>query len=250
MVEEPTLDYDLEISQDARHYQEMVYASMAPFLGRRVLEFGCGSGNVTSLLLREDREVWAIDQNPALIQAIQKRLGGSPRLEIRLAQIGEIGRERPGDFDSVVSSNTLEHIPDGDEAEVIQTSFALLKPGGTSVHWVPATPWVYGSLDRLWGHQRRYTKESLTALFVSAGFKILRCRYWNGLGLLPYAFTGRLLKASTLSRRSALLYDRLALAILRRVEPFLWLPTGLSLSIAAQRPSSVTLKPPARGSLS
>jgi len=236
-VREP-IAFDLETLAEATRYAEWIYAAMKPHLGGRVLELGCGIGNLTPLFLREGRSVLAVDIDLRMIQAHQANVGVRPGLELRQTAIQDLVAELAGSFDSVVSSNVLEHIPDGTEEEVISATGKLLKPGGASVHWVPAVAWAYGSLDRSFGHVRRYSKARLARAFEEAGLRVERCRYWNSLGLLGWWWQGRVRKAQHISRRAALLYDRCVVPVLSRVEPWLWLPAGQSLLIVARKPQN------------
>ena len=140
-----------------------------------------------------------------------------------------------GRFDSVVSSNVLEHIPDGIEAEVVRTSFELLEPGGVSTHWVPAMQCIYGSLDRRFEHFRRYNKKQLLALFENAGFTVERCGYQNMVGFFGWWWQSRVLKATRIPKSAALNYDRFVVPVASRVEQYVRLPFGQSLFIAARK---------------
>jgi SAM-dependent methyltransferase len=231
------LPFDLDVMAQTPNYSEWIYSVMRPHLGSRILEVGCGIGNFTPLLLRENRAVMAIDIEPRLIETLRAKLGSRSGLTVRQATIQSLVAELAGSFDSVVSSNVLEHIADGEEAEVIRATHALLKPGGASVHWVPAGPALFGSLDRAYGHFRRYNKARLVSVFEQAGFRVERCRYWNAIGVLGWWWQGRVLKVQRIPERSALLFDRFAAPVLRRIEPLLWLPAGQSLSIVARKPN-------------
>jgi 2-polyprenyl-3-methyl-5-hydroxy-6-metoxy-1,4-benzoquinol methylase len=235
MADEPAA-FDLETVAEANNYAEWIYAGMRPWLGRHVLELGCGIGTLTPLFLREGRVVMAIDVDERMVQAHERRLGSPPGLSVRHTTIQTLLPELAGSFDSIVSANVLEHIPDGEEDEVIRATYALLKPGGASVHWVPACPSVYGSLDRAFGHRRRYHKAQLTAAFARAGFQVRECRYVNSLGLFGWWWHGRVLKRTRICPKSAVAFDRCVVPVLRRVEALLWLPAGQSLLIVAQKP--------------
>ena len=228
--------YDLETLAGTVRYNEWIYATMRPFLGTRLLELGCGTGNLTPLFLRDGRTVLAIDTDQRMLEALQANLGVRPGLTVRRCAVQDLVPEFTASFDSVVSSNVLEHIPDDAEPAAIRATFELLKPGGTSVHWVPACPCVFGSLDRAFAHHRRYTKAGLAARFEQAGFRVERCRYWNSVGLLGWWWQGKVLKAQHIRPGAALFYDRCVVPVLRCVEPWLWLPAGQSLCIVARKP--------------
>ena len=229
--------FDLDTLTEAANYNEWIYGTMRPYLGRRILDLGCGIGNLSPLFLREGRSLLAIDIDPRMIQAHQAHVGARPGLELRQAAVQDLVAELAGSFDSVVSSNVLEHIPDGVEENVIRAAYELLKPGGASVHWVPASAWAYGTLDQAFGHFRRYNKARLAGVFKQAGFRVERCRYWNSAGLLGWWWQGRVLKAQHISRQATVVFDRWIVPVLSRVEPWLWLPAGQSLFIVARKNS-------------
>jgi cyclopropane fatty-acyl-phospholipid synthase-like methyltransferase len=210
---------------------------MRPHLGHRVLELGCGIGSLTPLLLREERSVLAIDIDARCIDAHRERVGKHPDLTVRRAAIQELPGDLADTFDSIVSSNVLEHIPDDEESAVVRAACTLLKPGGTTLHWVPACPRLFGSLDRVYGHQRRYTKARLRRLFENAGLSVDRCTYWNSVGVFGWWWQAKVRKAQRIPLRSALLFDRFCVPVLRRVEPYIWLPCGQSLLIRARKPA-------------
>jgi SAM-dependent methyltransferase len=231
------VDFDLETVSEAVHYADWIYSRMRPHLGPRVLELGCGIGTLTPLFLQEGRSVVAIDINERCICAHRERIGERPGLTVRQAAIQDLANEEPGTFDSVVSSNVLEHIPDAEEPAVVRAAFALLKPGGTTLHWVPACPRLFGSLDSVYGHCRRYDKVRLHRIFAEAGFQVEACGYWNSIGVLGWWWQAKVRKATRIPLRSALFFDRFCVPVLRRVEPILWLPAGQSLLIRARKPA-------------
>ena len=228
--------FDLETLSEAVNYNEWIYATVRPYLGFRVLELGCGCGNLTPFFLREGRSVLATDPDERLIAAHQAHVAVAPGLTVRRAAAQDLAAGMRESFDSVISSNVLEHIPDGEELAAVRATYALLKPGGASVHWVPAVAWAYGTLDRAYGHHRRYSRPRLVRLFEDAGFRVERCRYWNSVGLLGWLWQAKVLGATRLSRRATLAYDGCVVPVLRRVEPYLWLPAGQSLCIVARKP--------------
>jgi cyclopropane fatty-acyl-phospholipid synthase-like methyltransferase len=231
----PDSDYDLETIAEAQRYNRWIYDCLQVPPNARVLELGCGIGNLTPLFLELNRNVLAIDIDERLIERLRQKVGARERLETRVAAIEEIAKEQPASFDAVVSSNVLEHISDAEEATVVRSTFALLKPGGLSAHWVPATPAVFGSLDEKFGHHRRYTKQRLTQLFTDAGFRVERCVYWNLIGLAGWWWNARVKKAERIEKSHALLFDRWFVPWVRRVEAVLPLPVGQSLCILARK---------------
>ncbi|MEX2116775.1 MAG: class I SAM-dependent methyltransferase [Bacteroidota bacterium] len=233
-------EFSLETLSEAIHYNEFVYDLMCPYLGHRVLELGAGIGNLTPLFLRGGTKVLAIDIDPNLIQIHRERVAEHSDLSVECVSLEDLSRRQDmrGSFDSIVSSNVLEHIPDGTVEEVVRAMHLLLKPGGYAVHWVPAFPAIFGSLDEVFHHCRRYTKASGRTLFESAGFNVASVSYWNMPGFFGWWLYGRILRVQSIPRTSALTFDRFAVPVLRVIEPRLWRPFGQSLLIVARRNAS------------
>lgn len=233
-------EYSLETLSEAVHYNEFVYDLMHPYLGQNILELGAGTGNLTPLFLKHETSVLAIDIDPNLIQIHHERVGKHPGLTVECVSLQDLsGRPNmKSKFDSVVSSNVLEHIPDGTVEEVARAMHVLLKPGGYAVHWVPAFPGIFGSLDETFRHERRYTKHTARLLFESAGFEVRSLSYWNMPGFFGWWLYGRVLRVKAIPRSSALTFDRYILPIVRMLESRIPKPFGQSLLIVARKSTS------------
>jgi ubiquinone/menaquinone biosynthesis C-methylase UbiE len=99
--------------------------------GLRVLEIGCGTGNVTvhAKRLHPRTELVGLDPDPkALLRAQRKALGLSAiRFERGYAQSLPFG---DGEFDRVLSSMMLHHLDDATKAATAAEAFRVLRPGG------------------------------------------------------------------------------------------------------------------------
>jgi SAM-dependent methyltransferase len=232
-------DYCLETLSTSVQYTEWIYELMRPHLGSEVLEVGAGIGNLTLRLMEDGRSVTAIDTDERMIAMHRTRLSNHDRLHTECVSLGELAKKSHyrGRFDSVVSSNVLEHMADDAETDAVRASFELLRPGGFSVHWVPAFPAIYGSLDRTFQHYRRYRRHRLRRLFQDAGFEVVSCGHWNIIGFFGWWFTGRVIGATALSPTGVATFDRYVVPVIRRLEPWIWRPFGQSILIVAQRRS-------------
>ena len=233
----PQPAFSLETLSEAVRYNRFIVDRMRPSLGRTVLELGTGIGNLTPLFLEEAREVTAIDIDPSLIEAHRQRVAPTPALRVECVSLQELaGRpSEKGKYDAVVSSNVLEHIDDSILRDVVGGMHQVLKPGGNAVHWIPAFQAIYGSMDKAFGHYRRYDKKSASALFEQAGFRIVECSYWNMAGFFGWWLTGKVLKKQSVPRSSALTFDRFLMPLVSAMEPLLWRPFGQSLLIVAKK---------------
>jgi len=108
---------------------------------------------------------------------------------------------------------------------------------GTLLLQVPALGWLYGTLDELAGHYRRYDRKGLQTMLTQAGFEVQQIYYFNSFGVIPWFINARILRPRTLSNRSVGLqikvFDRFIVPVLRRSEKLVRLPLGQSLIAVA-----------------
>jgi SAM-dependent methyltransferase len=165
---------------------------------RRVLDLGCGRGELGRLLRAREGglSVTGIEWEPAAARTAAEHyeqvLVGN--LEIELPRLAAAGAR----FDLVVMADILEHT--AQPAAILAQVAALLLPGGHVVVSVPNVShysvglallgdrWDYaerGILDR--GHLRFFTRRSFRRLAAAAGFRIEQerrnYRLWERRGL-------------------------------------------------------------------
>jgi len=114
------------------------------------------------------------------------------------------------------SFNVLEHIQD--DQEVLRQLVRKLKPGGRLILFVPAFDCLYGKMDELVGHVRRYTVDDIYRKTTIAGAFVESARYVDSLGFLAaglYKLTGG---SGVLTEKSVKLYDRAVFPISRKFD--------------------------------
>ena len=93
--------------------------------GHRVLELGCGTGQVTALLVAAGADVVAIDALPGMLDGARRRAPDATIVE------GDIfDRELTGEFDRVVLSFVLHNFDADGRTEALRRSAQLLAPTG------------------------------------------------------------------------------------------------------------------------
>ena len=106
-----------------------------PLDGKRVLDFGCGTGTITPSLAMRAADVVAFDISADAVDITRRRLDehGLDRVAVHRADsYREIASEL-GAFDVVVMHAVLEHVPlsiRGLRREVLNLAFDALTPGG------------------------------------------------------------------------------------------------------------------------
>ncbi len=233
--------YTLEVLARAARYNRWVMSHFRPYLGRRVLEVGCGIGNFIPHLLAADLVV-ALDVLPEAVQRVRERWAHLPHVHPILGDITasstlEVLARAGAPFDTVLFLNVLEHISRDDLA--LHHAHRLMSAGGHLLLYVPARPGLFGSLDAALGHCRRYSRPMLTTLVREAGFVPLLCHPVNVLGVAAWWFDVRVRRYSRLPLWQIRVFDALV-PILRPVETVLrsvWpsMP-GLSLVCVARKP--------------
>jgi glycosyltransferase involved in cell wall biosynthesis len=170
-----------------------------PHLGTRVLEIGAGIGNLTTRFCPRDAYT-VTDVNPLYLDYLERTFRARPYVTVRKCDLAVAAdfEALQGHFDTVVCLNVLEHVLD--EAVALANIRRALQPGGKAIILVPQGPALYGTLDVVLGHVKRYTKESLRASLESAGFEVETMFDFNRATAIPWWINGRVLKRKHFGR--------------------------------------------------
>ena len=201
---------ELEVLSNTPVSTAIIVDEIAPHLGRRVLEVGAGLGAVTRELVARGHTVTALEPDPALFARLGAAGTGATTVNGTLDD-APVGAQ----FDTVLYVNVLEHIRD--DAHELRRATSLLAPGGNIVVFVPALPALYGTMDEVSGHHRRYRRAELGAVFASAGLELRVLRGFDTVGVVPYWLMYRVLRRRTLGGASVGLYDRVIVPMSRAV---------------------------------
>lgn len=205
-------------------------------LGKRVIEVGCGIGNFTSLML--DREaVVAIDIEPSCVDRLQQRFPDRSNLQAFSCDVSSTDFRSLESFgaDSCVCLNVLEHIED--DGQALRNMAQVLVPGGVAILIVPAFPILYGPIDEMLGHYRRYTRGSMTDVARRAGFEVKTLHYLNAVGCFGWWANAHLLKRTAQSSAQIEFFDRYIVPIAARAEDWVHPPFGQSLFVVLKKVS-------------
>lgn len=157
----------------------------------QILEIGCGTGHNLAMLsdfghvegLELDEEARAISE---------KRLGR----KVMSSPLPELEGVPDQHYDLIGAFDVIEHIDDDQAA--LSSIASKLKPGAKFMMTVPAHQWMWSAHDVVNHHKRRYSKQSLEALFESSPLQLLKIGYFNSF-LFPLALAER--AASKLRKR-------------------------------------------------
>jgi SAM-dependent methyltransferase len=214
-------------------YNHWIYEQIAEAMGRRILEVGSGTGNITQFLCANGCEVMATDVVPSYRNELQRLFESKPNVQV--SQFDLDSKAPPefvaNPFDTVVCLNVLEHIED--DLFALEQMRNVLKPGGKLALLVPAHQVLYGEFDRAVGHFRRYGKRELLDRLKEAGFTVRGVKFFSLLATLPWLINGRIFKRDYLPAGQANLANRLV--PLLKLEKLIGPPCGLSLIAIAQK---------------
>jgi glycosyltransferase involved in cell wall biosynthesis len=208
-------------------YNTFLWDLMRPYVGRRVLEIGSGTGVITRYLSSREHLV-ATDVDPEYVELLKRTFADNPKVDVRLLDLGQLGENgiAEGSFDTIVCSNVLEHIADDDGA--LRAMRRLLAPGGRVVLIVPALRALYGEIDRAIGHHRRYARREIEAKLAAAGLGLEHVSYFNLIGIPGWFLNARVLRRRSVPGLQARLHDRMV-PLLRLERRLVRAPVGMSL---------------------
>jgi SAM-dependent methyltransferase len=230
---------DLEALATLPAYQEWILEKFRPYLRGKVIEIGAGLGSITSRYADGVEDLLLVEPAKNLEGMLKERFESRPHVRV-LSELVEklhadaltVPAAHGAPFDSALMVNVLEHV--GDDASLLSSIRGILRPKGALLLFVPACPWLYGTLDEKVGHARRYTLRGLERLVRGAGFAVETIRYFDLLGVLPWFFLGRVRRMREFSPRWAGLYDRLVVPIARAIERYFKPPLGKNLLCIAR----------------
>jgi SAM-dependent methyltransferase len=218
-----------------QRYNAWLWDHIEPFVGRRVLEAGCGTGTFTRYLAGRDRLI-STDFDAHYVATLQREYLDRPNVQVSWADLAsDDWRWVDGEsLDTIVCMNVLEHLPD--DEFVLRRFRDHLQPGGRLILLVPAHAWLLGSIDVAIGHYRRYELAPACALLERCGFEIEQAQYLNPTGVVGWFLNSRVFKRQNVPALQARMYDTV-FPLLKPTQG-LSLPFGLSVLAIARVPGA------------
>lgn len=230
--------------------RELVRQTVMKFQpGFRVMEIGCGTGNVLDEITNvcQDGLVIGVD---LFLQGLRF---ARDQVTNPLVQADLFAMPFHEKFNMICLFDVIEHLPN--DEEVLRKMMQMLTPGGYLFITVPAHPSLWSYFDESAHHCRRYELAELQTKLANTGFKIEFLTHYMSLSF-PLVWLSRKLhagirKPGTLSMKRANELTMAELKITPLVNPLLtWLyrketdrlakryelPFGTSLLALAQKP--------------
>lgn len=147
-----TKEFDTNIRQLLPYYDEMLsaIALCVPPESKRILELGCGTGELTRKVLQQcpKAEIITVDYSPRMIDFVQEKMenqGEDQRIETIQLDFGawaknEAGSDLGNNFDAIISSLAIHHLSDDMKVTLFQKIASSLNPKGCFWNCDPLLP--------------------------------------------------------------------------------------------------------------
>jgi 2-polyprenyl-3-methyl-5-hydroxy-6-metoxy-1,4-benzoquinol methylase len=199
----------LDALSQTNQFNRWMADTIRKYVGSQVLEIGAGIGNLSQHLAARRKTYIATDIDDEHLARLRVRFHQRPNVILRKCDLS-----CPADFadlkeraDTVVCLNVLEHIED--DATGLGNIHSALKPGGTAIVLVPQGQKIYGTLDEVLGHFRRYSEQELRKKMEAAGLHVERVLHFNRITMPGWYLNGRILKRKSFGRFQLFIFDHL-----------------------------------------
>jgi 2-polyprenyl-3-methyl-5-hydroxy-6-metoxy-1,4-benzoquinol methylase len=154
------------VSSRNRLFKSLVFQQMAPAGETKFLEIGCGTGDFIRQIIGHNE--LAITGSEIYLKGLvyaQKNLPGVDFIQLDVTR-GQVGEK----FDMIVAFDVLEHIED--DVSAISNINKMLGQGGVFIASVPQYMFLWGRLDEIVKHKRRYSRKELVTKLRDGGFDV------------------------------------------------------------------------------
>ena len=217
MEQFPFLPFQLGLLRKAVNYQKWTVEAVIPFLGKRVLEIGAGIGNMSRWLPFREKLIFSeVDSKlfPYLQKTKEIYFKRNDKVKVFKVDLDKdwVKSLQEENIDTIVSFNVMEHVQY--DKQFFTDLVSIFKKSGAPnikrlITFVPAHQFAYGSVDRGYGHYRRYLlsdfKKMKNEIIPEADFW---GRYFNFVGLPGWFILGKILKKKQLDKKSILFFEK------------------------------------------
>jgi SAM-dependent methyltransferase len=227
---------DLEAMSFAVNYHKWILEEFRPFLGKKLVEVGAGTGSFSEMLIEENPKNLALVEPSEMFKFLEQNISQietAARVNFYNSIFSETAHKFDEKPDTIIYVNVLEHIED--DAGELRKVHETLESGGRCLIFVPALRALYGAFDEKVGHFRRYAKSELEDKVKAAGFKVVKSKYFDFVGIFPWYVKYKLLKSDSLESGAVTTYDKFAVPVTKQFERFLKFPVGKNILLVGEK---------------
>ncbi len=225
---------DLEVLAASRNYYNWIFDLIRPYVSGDVVEYGAGLGTISQRLLPEARSLSLVEPEAHLADRLRLTFSAEASVAVFTQTLEQHVETCPSEsVDTAVLVNVLEHVDD--DRRAVGELIRILRRNGHLIVFVPALRWLMSDLDRLHGHFRRYHLRQLAELIPRAAGTVVKLRYFDMAGVLPWWLVNTIGRQTTFNPRAVRLFDRVAVPVTRRFEGFFSPPFGKNLILVARK---------------
>lgn len=222
-----------------RNNNRWIFQKISPYLKGNIIEIGSGIGNISNFLVPLTKNIVLTDIENDYIECLQRKFAGNSSVRVISHDISSGGIDG-SPFDTIICVNVLEHIKNDDKA--LTSMHNMMDGESRLILLVPAFRVLYGTLDKRYGHHRRYNKSDLLKKLKHRNFIVEEIQYHNLIAVLGWFVNARVVKKRTMSRTQIKIFDKLV-PLLKRLEERLRVPFGLSLMVICKKDISQKQQP-------
>lgn len=168
-----------------RLFKSIVRKNLVPTGKTKFLEIGCGTGDFIRELVDDERlEITGSEIYLKGLLYAKKNLPSVDFVQFDVTQ-GKVDDQ----FDMITAFDVIEHIEN--DVVAISNMSQMLNQCGVLIISVPQHMFMWGELDEIVKHKRRYSRAELIGKLVDNGFAISRCTSFV-FTLFPLMFLSRL----------------------------------------------------------
>jgi SAM-dependent methyltransferase len=173
LMTELNLDYEflryIDVTSERQKLHQRFYLSSFEQC-QTVIELACGDGDFVELLTENGIEAIGVDSDPRLCADAKER-----GLSVICQDAFEyLKNAQPESVDGVFSSHLVEHLTYDKVLELLQLSYAVMKPGGVIVLTTPNVKSLFSHLEMFYmhfGHVAFYHPRLLCFFLEHVGFE-------------------------------------------------------------------------------
>ena len=198
----------LNVIEKANKFNKWMYETIKPYSNGRILEIGCGIGNISEFFIRDNFNIVLSDLRDNYIEIVKNKFSNEVfKIDLVDVDFDTKHKDLIGTFDTVFALNVVEHIKDDHKA--IENCKKLLKNQGHLIILVPAYQALFNNFDVELEHYRRYTQKSLKQLIKANQLNIIKTFSFNVIGILGWFVSGSILKKKTIPEGQMGLFNTL-----------------------------------------